>query len=155
MNAAPCNATLARALSLGATRIGASTVAPDDCDPFGRLRGEHVFGRVSDSVPHLLRSFRETLASDGVTPAGAVVEARIVFRRWPRAGDLIEIYSGVAEVGDKTLRLVHWLCDPETGAAWASIEAVNLTFDIATRKTIAPRADVRAALAKRVVAMRV
>ena len=78
---------------------------PDQCDAFGRLRGEHFVGRVSDSVPNLLAQWRQATASNGApAPAGAVVEARVVFRRFPRAGDLIEVHSGIAEVGEKTLR---------------------------------------------------
>ncbi|MGE0740582.1 MAG: thioesterase family protein [Hyphomonadaceae bacterium] len=136
--ATPSAASRDAAIAAGATRIGATSVFPDQCDAFGRLRLEHFIGRISDSVPNFLAGWRQTMAENGVTPAGAVVEARLVVRRVPRAGDLIEIYSGIVEVGEKTLRLVHWLCDPETGHAWASMEAVALTFDIATRKTIAP-----------------
>lgn len=143
-----------RALDIGAERIGAAMVTPDQCDAFGRLRGEHFVGRVSDSVPNLLSHWREAMAADnGAAPAGAVVEARLAFRRFPRAGDLIEIYSGIAEVGDKTLRLAHWIVDPESGRAWASMEAVALTFDTATRKTIAPSAEARERAAKLVVPM--
>jgi acyl-CoA thioester hydrolase len=153
---APADASLARARDLGATRIGCALAGLDQCDAFGRLRGEHFPGRVSDSVPNLLAKWRQEAAQDsGATPAGAVVEARLVFRRWPRAGDLIEIWSGVAEVGEKTLRLVHWLCDPVTGAAWASMEAVALNFDVATRKTIAPSEAARARLTNQVVALAV
>lgn len=155
VNAAPSDASLARARELGAARIGATMIAPDDCDAFGRMRGEHVFGRVSDSVTNLLSMWRREAAGPDATPAGAVVEARLVFRRWPRAGDLIEIHSGMIEVGEKTMRIVHWLCDPETGAAWASMEAVALTFDVATRKTITPSPEARAALQKRVVALKI
>jgi acyl-CoA thioester hydrolase len=148
-------ATRERALKLGAVRIGATAVMSDQCDAFGRLRFEHFVGRVSDSVPNLLAQWRQEAAegNGGAAPAGAVVEARLIYRRFPRAGDLIEIHSGVAEVGEKTLRLVHWLCDPETGAAWASMEAVALTFDTATRKAIAPSAEARARMMKRVVGM--
>lgn len=153
---APSEASRDGAIEAGAARIGGTMVSTDQCDAFGRLRGEHIVGRISDSVPNLLSRWRqEAPTSEGGMPAGAVVEARIVWRRWPRAGDLIEVFSGVSEVGDKTLRLTHWLCDPETGAAWASMEAVVLTFDTATRKTIAPSAEARAALQARVIAMRV
>lgn len=153
---APSVASRAAALAAGAARIGATMVSGDQCDAFGRLRGEHVVGRVSDSVPNLLSRWRsEAPATEGGAPAGAVVEARIVYRRWPRVGDLIEVFSGVSEVGEKTLRLTHWLCDPESGAAWASMEAVALTFDTATRKTIAPSPEARAAMQARVIAMRV
>lgn len=154
--AAPSQACRARAIELGATRIGASLVTPDQCDAFGRLRTEHFLGRTSDSVPNLLAHWRrEAAAASKTEPAGAVVEARLVFRRFPRAGDLIEIFSGVAEVGDKTLRLAHWLVDPQSGAAWASMEAVALTFDIATRKAISPTPEARAAMQARVIPMAV
>jgi acyl-CoA thioester hydrolase len=147
-----------RAIEVGAARIGATMVSPDQCDAFGRMRGEHFVGRISDSVPNLLAQWRQQSAASvsgetKVEPAGAVVEARVVFRRFPHSGDLIEVFSGVAEVGEKTLRLVHWLVDPESGVAWASMEAVALTFDIATRKTIAPSQEQRAAMRSRIVAM--
>ncbi|HYD73260.1 MAG TPA: thioesterase family protein, partial [Candidatus Binatia bacterium] len=147
--------SLQRAIDLGAARIGATIVTPDQCDVFGRLRGEHFVGRVSDSVPNLLAQFRQDAAANGQAPAGAVVEARFVWRRFPRAGGLIEVRSGIAEIGEKTLRLVHWLCDPESGGVWASMEAVALTFDTATRKAIAPPPEARARLQKHVIAMAV
>mgnify|MGYP002382134848 CR=1 FL=1 len=156
VNAVPSDISVARADELGALRIGGTMVMAEQCDAFGRLRGEQFVGRVSDSVPTFLSRWRHEIAGgklEGGAPAGAVVESRLIFRRFPRAGDLIEIRSGVAEVGEKTLRLVHWLCDPESGAAWASMEAVALTFDTATRKAIAPSADVRARMQARVLPM--
>ncbi len=154
----PSEASRDRAVELGAARIGATMVTPDQCDAFGRLRGEHFVGRVSDSVPNLLAQWRQEAAeaNDGAgAPAGAVVEARLVYRHFPRAGDLIEVRSGIVDVGDKTLRLVHWLCDPESGGVWASMEAVALTFDTVTRKAISPSAEARARLAKHVIALAV
>ncbi|GAM98480.1 hypothetical protein U91I_02113 [alpha proteobacterium U9-1i] len=147
----PSDASIARADALGLTRIGGAYVTPDQCDAFGRLRGEHIFGRVSDSVSNILSSWRQAAAGGNLEPAGAVVEARLIFRRWPRAGDLIEVRSGIAEVGEKTLRLVHWVVDPATGTAWASLEALALTFDTVTRKAISPSAEARAAMDARVV----
>ncbi len=146
----PPNASLARAYALGAERIGACLVTPDQCDAFGRLRGEHFFGRVSDSVPNLLGGWRAELAAEATarsvvaTPVGAVLEARIDFRAWPRPGDLIEIYSAFVEIGEKTMRLCHWLLDPDTGRSWATIEVIALTFDAITRKMIAPSPGLRA-----------
>ncbi|MBL8537499.1 MAG: thioesterase [Hyphomonadaceae bacterium] len=156
LSRAPANASRDAALALGATRIGASAVSPDQCDAFGRLRGEHFIGRTSDSVPNLLAGWRrEAAAQSGVEPAGAVVEARLVFRRWPRAGELIEIFSGVAGVAEKTNHLVHWMCDAESGGAWASMEAIALTFDVATRKAIAPPPEALQRMRARVIAMAV
>lgn len=147
-----------RALALGATRVGGTMVLPEHCDAFGRMRGEQLVGRISDSVPNLLAQWRQDAKAENngaVEPAGAVVEARLAFRRFPRAGDLIEVHTGIAEVGEKTMRLVHWLVDPEGGGAWGSMEAVALTFDTATRKTIAPSAEARERMMKRVAAMTV
>lgn len=149
---APSEASRDRALELGALRIGGAMVLAEHCDTFGRMRFDHLMGRVSDSVPNLLAQWRADAAADkGAAPAGAVVEARYIYRQWPRPGDLIEIYSGIIEVGEKTLRLVHWLCDPASGKTWMSMEVTALTFDIATRKTISPSPEVRARMEKRLV----
>jgi len=153
---APSDISRAKAIEVGAQRIGGAMATPDQCDALGRLRMEHFVGRISDSVPNLLAEWRKDAGSEaGATPAGAVVEARLVFRRFPRAGKLIEVHSGVAEVGEKTLRLVHWLIDPESGRGWASMEALALTFDTTTRKTIAPSAETRKLMEARVVKMAV
>lgn len=137
--AIPSTPSLARAKELGAHRIGASIVTPDQCDHFGRLRGEHFFGRVSDAVPYLFATWRQQVEQVGLKGniGGAMVEARLCMRAWPRAGDLIEVHSGVVDTGPKLSRIVHWLLDPETGAAWASIEAAAVTFDLNTRKVVA------------------
>lgn len=157
LSVAPSDASRARAIELGASRIGASVVTPDQCDAFGRLRTDHFLGRISDAVPNLLSQWRREAAATNISgmPAGAVVEARLVCRRYPRMGDLVEVHSGVAHVGEKTFRLVHWLCDPVSGVTYASMEGVALTFDTATRKTITPSAEARAVMEKRVVAMAV
>lgn len=150
------DASHSRAIALGATRIGATMVSREQCDVFGRLRGEHFAGRISDSVPNLMAGWRqEAGAANNVEAAGAVVEARLAFRRFPSAGDLIEVMTGVADVGEKTFRLVHWLCDPEGGGVWASMEAVALTFDTKTRKAIQGTPEQRARMQARVIAMSV
>jgi acyl-CoA thioester hydrolase len=46
---------------------------------------------------------------------------------------------------------VHWIIDPQTGAAWASMEAVALTFDVNTRKALTPSAEARQRVAELVV----
>lgn len=143
------------ALDAGATRTGGALVSPDQCDAFGRLRGEHIIGRVSDSVPNLLAKWRaEAAAETGASaPAGAVVEGRLVFRRFPHAGDLIEVHTGLVDVADKTMRLCHWIVDPESGAPWASLEVIALTFDTQTRKAIAMSVDARTRMLQRAVKM--
>lgn len=143
LSVAPSDPPRALAEKLGAMVVGRLAVTPDHCDPFGWMRMELFIGRVSDAVPNLLTKWREAAAQeaaarDGVAKSagGAVLEYRLAPRRWPRAGDLLEVRSGVVEVAEKTNRLVHWLHDPVTGHAWATAEAVAVTFDLITRKTI-------------------
>lgn len=143
---------------IGAPVVGRLAVTPDHCDPFGRMRMEMFLARVSDSIPNLLAAWRDetakaAAATDGVakTAGGAVLEYRLCPRRWPRAGDLLEVRSGVVEVAEKTNRLVHWLLDPVTGEAWCTAEAVAVTFDLITRKTIAIPQAQRSALEARIV----
>lgn len=154
--AAP-KACLSRAHDRKGERIGATFVTPDQCDAFGRLRAEHFFGRVSDSVPNFLSEWRAELvretAARGATaiPAGAVTEARIDFHEWPRPGDLIEVHSAIVEVGEKVMRLCHWLLDPDSGQAWATIQVIALTFDVTTRKTLTPSPELRARMQARAI----
>ncbi|MES1200168.1 MAG: thioesterase family protein [Pseudomonadota bacterium] len=149
----PMKIGLQLAHEIGAHRIGAHVVTPDQCDAFGRLRAEHVFGRISDSVPHLFAEWRREAAANGApaTLSGAVVEARLVFRAWPRAGDLIEVWSAAVELTPKLTRVVHWLLDPVSGKGWASAEAVAINFDLATRKAAELPADLIAARQSRVI----
>ena len=150
------DASLQRAIDLGATRIGGALVTPDQCDAFGRLRGEHFVGRVSDFPCRTCwRNFVRRRQRAGKRPRARWWKRALSGDAFRARGDLIEVRSGIAEAGEKTLRLVHWLCDPESGAVWASMEAVALTFDTTTRKTIAPPPEARARLAKHAIAIAV
>jgi acyl-CoA thioester hydrolase len=140
----------------GAPVVGRFMVTPDHCDAFGWMRMELFLGRISDAVPNLLASWRMEVAratgqTDPAQTGGAVLEYRLCPRRWPRAGDLIEVRSSIVEVGEKTNRLVHLALDPVSGDAWCSAEAVAVTFDLVTRKAIAIPAAQRAALEARLV----
>ncbi|MGB3626315.1 MAG: thioesterase family protein [Henriciella sp.] len=123
----------------GAKVIGLGMVPPQDCDVFGRMRPHMFIGRVSDSVPTLLHDWRTRVASadPDVRMGGAVLENRIIYRRWPKAGDLFEIRSSLGRVEEKVHSLVHWMLDPVTGLPWMTAEAVAVTFDLNKRKVIA------------------
>ena len=122
----------------GAKVIGLGTVPVQDCDVFGRMRPHMFIGRISDSVPNLLHNWRNDVASSipGQEMGGAVLENRIVYRRWPRAGDLFEIRSSLGRVEEKIHSLIHWMLDPVTGLPWMTAEAVAVTFDLNKRKVI-------------------
>ena len=134
-------ACLVEAEALDMVRLGTGAIGVGDCDVFGRVRPEVMVGRVSDGVPGLAAILRagsnETVRERPSGIGGAVLEYRIAYLAWPRAGDRYVIRSGLAAVGDKTLNYVHWILDPETGRAWGSSEAVAISLDLAAR-TIVP-----------------
>lgn len=136
------NATSADADAVGAPVIGRGVVSPQQVDLTGAMMPEFFIGRVSDSISHLLRPWRDKVKAnaeakgDTLRMGGAVLEYRIAYRRWPRAGDRFVIRSGCGFQKEKTHSFVHWLLDPDTGAAWCTSEAVAVSLNLDTRKII-------------------
>jgi acyl-CoA thioester hydrolase len=137
----------------GFTRIGIGPVRAADVDGFDRLLGEGMIGRVSNAMPNLLSQWREEATIelseiDGIarTAGAAVLEYRLDYLAWPNRGDLMAVYSGVVEVGDKTITLLHWIMDPLTGAPWCVCKALAVTLDLKARKIVANPPRAKAAL---------
>jgi acyl-CoA thioester hydrolase len=134
------DASLARADGLNLTQIGLGALLPQDCDVFGRMRAEQFVGRVSDGIGRFIAPLRNQVADLAQAPhgkiGGAVLEYRLVQFDWPRAGARIALRSGLKSVDDRTLRVVHWMIDPDTGKAWGSSEAIAVTFDLDARKIV-------------------
>jgi len=149
-------ADLARAEELGLIRIAQGAVSNADCDIFGRMRAEQFIGRVSDGIPRLVRSFRETVSGDAPDKpkrvGGAVLEYRLIHLDWPRAGQRLEIRSGLKTADARTKTMVHWMLDPDTGRPWGTSEAVAITLDLDARKIVPIGDAARAELLKQATA---
>jgi len=145
-------ASLADAEAIGAPAIGRGVVLPQHIDLTGRMMPEFFLGRVSDSVGHLLRPWREQVGreaearGESVKLGGAVLEYRLVYRRWPRAGDRFVIRSGRGFQKEKTHSFLHWLIDPESGEAWCTTEAVAVVLNLVTRKIMSATPELQASL---------
>lgn len=143
-------ASLAQADALRLSRIGLGGLLPSDCDVFGRMRTEQFIGRVSDGIGTFIHPFRDVVVEHAdhkpQRMGGAVLEYRIVHLAWPRAGDRIEIRSGLLGTDARTMRVVHWMLDPATGEPWGTSEAVAITFDLDARKVVPVTDAARAAL---------
>ena len=61
-------------------------------------------------------------------------------------GDLFVIRSGFVHVGNKSARHLHRMYNAETGELHATMEAVDVAFDMTTRKAVTIPDEVRAAL---------
>jgi acyl-CoA thioester hydrolase len=146
------SANLAEADRLNLVRLGSGAVTSADCDVFGRARTGFFIGRISDGVPALAASFRGPDAPPRAgNLGGAVLEYRIDYRAYPRAGDRFEIRSGLAGVDARTQHIVHWMLDPATGAAWGSAEAIAVALDLDARKIVEIGSEDRALLQRRVI----
>ena len=146
-------ACLADANAFDLVRLGTGAIGAADCDVFGRMRPEVMVGRVSDGVPgliSLLRAGSSEAIERPVGTGGAVLEYRIAYQARPRAGDRYEIRSGLAGVGDKTQTYIHWVLDPDTGRAWASAQAVAISFDLSARRIVPLSASDQARLRTRI-----
>ena len=118
--------------------IGMGAVPRHHTDVHGRMMPHWFMGRVSDSVPNLLYEWRQRVAeaSGGARMGAAVLEYRLRYHAFPRAGDAYEIYSSLGTVQEKTHSLVHWIMNPETGGPWVTSEAVAITMDLDKRKAV-------------------
>ena len=93
---------MADADAINAPVIGRGVVHAAHCDVTGRMLPEMFLGRVSDSIGHLLRPWREEVGARGQgarrdrAHGRRGVEYRLVYRRWPRPGDRFVIRSAAA-----------------------------------------------------------
>lgn len=146
----PARPALDRANEMELEQIGMGRFTVPNMDVFGRMRSEFLLGRVSDSVINLIGAFPEEWDfHQGQTDArigSALLECRILPRRWPRAGDGYVIRSGLKSFGPKIRNLVHWVLDPATGLPWWTMEGVAAPMDLDERKLIEAPDDIRARL---------
>ncbi|HEY1449012.1 MAG TPA: thioesterase family protein [Caulobacteraceae bacterium] len=143
-------ASLAEADRLGLIPLAAGAFAARDCDAFGRVSAEHIIGRVADGVPNLAAALGAPAGSRPANLGGAVLEYRVAYATWPRAGDRFVVRSGLMGFDDRAQRLAHWVLDPETGAPWATSEAVAVSLDLEARRVVPLSDATKARLAERV-----
>lgn len=143
-------ANLGEAERLGLFPLASGAFGAQDCDVFGRVNACHIIGRIADGVPSLAGMLG---GPEGPRPAnlgGAVLEYRLAYAAWPRAGDRFEVRSGLIGFDDRAQRLAHWILDPVSGAPWATSEAVAISLDLAARKIVPLTDETKARLATRV-----
>ena len=136
-------ASLARAEALGLPVTGRGAVLAAHCDPFGRMLTEGFMQRLSGAIPNL---FATNLFGQGgragddsarrPNQGGAAMEYRILHHAWPRAGDRLQLRSGIGGGEARIQRIFHWILDPASGRPWATAQAISVAFDLLTRKII-------------------
>ena len=132
------DASLSEATVLNLAHTGQGLINAHEVDALGHMRAEFAFGKISDSVIHFEAAWPDHWQAlrehRPIEVSGAVLEARIHMRRWPRAGEAYVMRSGVKAANAKVRTLVHWVIDPDTGENLWSMEAVACLLDLNTRK---------------------
>lgn len=138
------NPSIAEAEALGLFHCLKGPLGVEDCDAQGFMRTDAYIARVWEGTPNLMvkRGVARRFNDPGV--GGAALEYRLAYRKTPRLGDLIGMWSGLKSVGGKTTVWGHWLFDLVTGEPVATAETVAIWFDLETRKSLAiPEAEQR------------
>lgn len=140
------------AAQFGMRTISKGTVGMAHCDERGVMLPAHVIGRVADGVVNFLPALapEATALRQHGKIGSAVVEYRLCYHRYPRAGDLIEVRTGLKAIAERIIQLVHWIFDPADGGIYATSEAVAVTLDLEARKSMPFPDDVRTALSAHV-----
>jgi acyl-CoA thioester hydrolase len=136
------------ALQRGLTGAFLGPVLAEDCDAYGQMLEGAFMAHVSDGSGHLFQTFQSSRVRD---VGGAALEYRYVFHERPRLGDVIEVRSALKGLGRKTMHICHWIFNVETGRCAATAEAVAVSFDLTTRKSIEISPEGRSALEQCIV----
>jgi acyl-CoA thioester hydrolase len=120
------------------------TVYPWQCDHMGHMNVMWYVGKFDEATWQLLASLGlppSRLRKEGI--GMVAVEQHIEYKRELRAGDLLTVRSSVAEIKEKSVRLIHEMKNDETNELAAIMVVVGVCIDMATRKAALLPSDVR------------
>jgi acyl-CoA thioester hydrolase len=120
------------------------TVYPWQCDHMGHMNVMWYNGKFDESSWQLLSTLgltAERFKSEGF--GMAAVEQHIQYKRELQAGDLITVRSGLLEIGNKSLRIIHEMRHDSSGELAACMVAVGVCVDGSTRRSRPLPDDVR------------
>lgn len=119
-----------------------------ECDHYGHLNVQFYIGRLSDAFGTLMGLI--DMAGEAVARRNlglVAVHQDNSFRRELRAGALIVVQSGIAEIGGKKIRLHHRLYNGESGELSFEARVLCVCMDLASRRAV-PLPDDVVALAQ-------
>lgn len=128
-----------QALKLGFREVGAGVISAAECARDGDIEIFQIMGRMSDGMPNLWALFQspaeQQARSEGIT-GGAVLEYRLSFHGAMRAGTQFSQVAGIHALGNKTQNICHLIYDAASGDLLVSAEALSISMDLTSRKSI-------------------
>ena len=138
---------LAQTQADGFIRSGGNGINSWECDQFGHLNTMFYIRRQTEAVPHFWAELGFDLKHIIAGGNGFVVgEMRVSYLNELREGDMVDTYSAVREVDDKTVLAEHRMYNVETGDLSARTVTRAVYFDSKTRRACPWPDDMRAKL---------
>ena len=114
------------------------TVYPWHCDQMGHMNVMWYVGKFDEATWHLFHAI-------GLTPTFlrennrgmAAVEQTVQYRRELLAGDIVDVYSAVLEIKDRSLRFSHEMRKADTDEVAATSVFTGVHLDKAVRRACA------------------
>jgi acyl-CoA thioesterase FadM len=130
----------------GAIATACGRVRPADLDEFGHFSLAAFIHRFTDALIQLV-------AAIGMTSEYMTTERRgystfeLVLRiaRGPGLGDRYLVETGIAHLGNSSIRLLHRMTDPKSGAEFARLGQFGVQLDLDTRRPAPLPPAIRAA----------
>ena len=127
-------------------------IKPMDLDSGGRLA-------LSGFVHRFTAGSIQALAAIGATSSYMKTERRgystfelaLRVSGSPRSGDPVLVETGIVHLGNSSIRFVHRMCDPATGAEYARLGQFGVQLDLDTRRPAALPEHLRAAATRLLV----
>jgi acyl-CoA thioester hydrolase len=143
---------LTQTLADGFFKSGGNGINAWECDQFGHLNTMFYIRRQTEAVPHFWAELGFDLPTIFKGGNGFVVgEMRVAYLNELREGDMVDTYSAVREVDDKTVLAEHRMYNVETGDLSARTVTRAVFFDAATRRACAWPDAMRAKLEARCI----
>jgi acyl-CoA thioester hydrolase len=138
--------TADEAMRPGVISTGRGVVLPSECDAADRMRTDAIVGRVSDAMHLIMALCDENRQLAGVQhTASAAIECRLAYHRFPAAGTRFHVRSGLVAMTEKTRQIMNWMIDSATGELFATLESLEVAFDLEKRRATEWSASTRAA----------
>jgi acyl-CoA thioester hydrolase len=119
----------------GFVRCGGAGVNSWECDQFGHMNTMFYARRLTEAAPHMWRAMGHDLLDGMRQGLGSVVgEICLSYLAEVREGDILETYSSIREVNEKTVLIEHRLFNAETGELSALARLRVVHFNLTTRR---------------------
>jgi acyl-CoA thioester hydrolase len=129
--------------TLGLKTLGAGVFDANEADLTGFITPQAFFGRVTSSIGWYGEGWPEMWDEDYRTGGGtaALLEARVLFHKYPEAGDAYSYVPGFLGADSYTRGILHNLVDPLSGENYMTKVAVGCLFHMKTRKLVKTSPD--------------